>query len=323
VVEEKGLGVYQATTGWSVEMLPYETELARREWAGAVAFTPDRYAVISAHPSGLVYSPLGGGSRPREVRLPRGESLEGREGLLAISPDGRLAVVGTDRLDLVVFELSTLQERYRVSTRTHGPASSVLFAPDGRHLIIANGDSTVMIHDLAAGPGPLAMSSDVNTEAAWADLAADAGTAFRMMRVLVARSDETVAWLRQRMPPPAEPTERIVRSVSLLDAARYQVRETAQSELSRLAHQGRPALLAAARTELSPEMRRRVDTLLQATRGPDRSTDGLRSTRSVEVLERIGTPNALALLRLWSAGPAGETLAEASRAALQRLTEER
>ena len=80
VVEEKGLGIYQSATGWSVELLPYEVELSRREWAGAVAFTPEQYAVVSAHPSGLVYSPLGGGARPREVRLRRGESLKGARG---------------------------------------------------------------------------------------------------------------------------------------------------------------------------------------------------------------------------------------------------
>ena len=319
IVEEKGLGIYHADTGWSVELLCYETGLGRREWAGAVAFTPDRHAVVSAHPSGLVYTPLGGGARPREVRLPRGESLEGREGLLALSPDGRLAVVGTDRLDLVVFELSTLQERFRLSTRARGPASSVLFAHDGRHLIVANGDSTVTLHDLAAGTGHLTTSLDVAHEAAWADLAADAGTAFRTMRVLMTRPAETVAWLRQRMPPPAEPGEQVTRSVAKLDAPRYQVREAAQSELARLAHTGRPALVAAARTDLSPEMRRRVEILLRATRGPDRSPDGLRCCRAAEVLERIGTPDALGLLRLWSAGPPGETLADASRAAAQRL----
>jgi len=71
------------------------------------------------------------------------------------------------------------------------------------------------------------------------------------------------------MPPPAEPGDRIQRSVAQLDAARYQVRETAQGELTRLAHLSRPALLAAGRTDLSPEMRRRVEMLLQATRGPD------------------------------------------------------
>jgi WD40 repeat protein len=319
VVEEKGLGVYQADTGWSVELLTYESSLSRREWAGAVAFTPDRYAIVSAHPSGLVYSPIGGGAPPREVRLPRGETLEGREGLLAISPDGRLAVVGTDRLDLIVFELATLQERFRLSTRARGPAASVLFARDGRHLIVANGDSTVTLHDLCAGPGPLTGSLDVAPDAAWAGLSGEAGTAFRVMRALISRPAEAIAWLRQRMPPPTEPGDQIARSVARLDAPRYQVREGAQTELARLAHQSRPALLAAARTDLSPEMRRRVEILIQATRGPDLSPDGLRGARAVEVLERIGSADALGLLRLWSAGPPGETLADASRAAAGRL----
>src|SRR4029079_11356965 len=97
------------------DLLTYETPLGCREWAGAVAFTPDRVAVVSAHPSGLVYSPLGGG-RPREVRLPKGETLEGREGLLAVSPDGRLAVVGTDQLDLVVFGVAAFQDAVRSCT---------------------------------------------------------------------------------------------------------------------------------------------------------------------------------------------------------------
>jgi hypothetical protein len=317
VVEEKGLGVYESATGRLVDLLTYETPLGCREWAGAVAFTPDRVAVVSAHPSGLVYSPLGGG-RPREVRLPKGETLEGREGLLAVSPDGRLAVVGTDQLDLLVFELATLQERFRLSTKARGPASAVLFARDGRHLIVANGDSTVTIHDLAAGPGPLPSASDVASESVWSDLSADAASAFRAVRLLTASPDAAVDGLRLRVPPPTPPGERISRFVSLLDAPRYQARETAQSELVRLAHVGRPALLAASRTDLSPEMRQRVDQLLRATRGPDLSPDGLRAVRSVEVLERVGSPAARGLLREWAAGPAGDTLVESARSALAR-----
>jgi WD40 repeat protein len=320
VVEEKALGIYQAGTGWAVEMVPYETDLARREWAGAVAFTPDRYAVVTAHPSGLVYSPLGGGARPREWRLAKGESLEGREGMLTISPDGRLALVATDQLEIIVLELATLRERFRFSTKARGPVSSLLFARDGRHLIVANGDSTITVHDLSAGGGPLTASLDVDPEEVWAELAGEAGPAFRTMRGLVAGGDETIAWLRGRMPPPAEPGEQIQKSVAKLDAARYQTREAAQVELAKMAHLSRPALLAAGRTDLSPEMRRRVEILLQATRGPDRSPDGLRSIRVVEMLERIATPKGLALLQEWSAGPAGETLADASRAAVQRMT---
>ena len=120
------------------------------------------------------------------------------------------------------------------------------------------------------------------------------------------------------MPPPAEPGNEssLGRALEAPDTRSGDGPERTDPA----AHVGRPALLAAARTDLSPEMRRRVDILLQATRGPDLSPDGLRSTRAVEVLERIGTANALALLRVWSAGPAGETLAEASRGAVQRMT---
>jgi hypothetical protein len=318
LVEDKGLGVYEARTGRLLDLVTYETPLGFREWAGAVAFTPDRTAVVSAHPSGLVYSPLGGGGRPREARLPKGESLEGREGLLAVSPDGRLAVVGTDRLDLVVFELATLQERFRVSTRARGPAGSVLFARDGRHLIVGNGDSTVTVHDLAAGSGPLPSQSELASESVWGDLSGDAVAAFRAVRLLAANADAAVSGLRARIPPPAPPGEHVTRYVSLLDAPRYQSRETAQSQLARLAHHGRPALLAASRSDLSLEMRQRVDALLRATRGPDLSPEGLRALRSVEVLERIATPAARGLLREWSAGPTGDTLVESARSALAR-----
>src|SRR5207248_972347 len=130
-----------------------------------------------------------GGGRPREIRLAKGETLEGREGLLAVSPDGRLAVVGTDQLDLLVFELATLQERFRISTKSRGPASSLLFTRDGRHLIVANGDSTVTIHDLAAGSGPLPSLADLVSESVWAGLSADAAPAFRAVRLLAANPE--------------------------------------------------------------------------------------------------------------------------------------
>ena len=115
------------------------------------------------------------------------------------------------------------------------------------------------------------------------------------------------------MPPPAEPTDRIARSVSQLDAARYQVRETAQGELTRLAHLSRPALLAAARTELSPEMR---------TAGRDAAASDPRprpnAGRASFIPVRRGAgadrhPERAGGVAAWSAGPPGETLADARR----------
>jgi hypothetical protein len=317
VVEENGLAVYEAATGRMIRDLPYASALAHREWAHGIAFTPDRFAVVTAHASGLAYWPVGVGGAPREARLPPGETLDGRESLLAVSPDGRLAVVGNDRFELLVFELVTLSERFRFSTRQRGPAASVLFAPDGRHLIVANGDATITIHDLALGPlepdGP-----SPSLAVAWTGLATDdAVAAFRTMRQVAATADQTAVWLRSQLRP--ETDERIPGWIRELDAPRYLVREAAQRELARTGHVARPALLAASRTDLSPECRRRVEALLEWTQGPDLSSNGIRTGRAVEVTERLGTAEAVTLLREWAGGRDGATLTESARAALSRL----
>jgi hypothetical protein len=321
VIEENGLAVYDAATGRTIRDIPYTGALALREWAHGIAFTPDRFAVVTAHASGIVYWPLGAASVPREVRLPSGETLVGREGLLTVSPDGRLAIVGNDRFELVVYELATLSERFRLSTRQHGPAASLLVTPDGRHLIVANGDCTVTVHELAVGSADRDGPSP-SFAAAWVELASDdAAVAFRTIRQLVASKDQIEIWLRSQMR--LETDARIASWIRQLDAPRYAVRESAQRELARLGHAARPGLVAASRTDMSPECRRRVEALLEMTRGPDLSTNGIRTGRAVEVAERVGTEESKMLLQEWASGPDGATLTEFARAALARLDRDR
>ncbi|MBO0697596.1 MAG: WD40 repeat domain-containing protein, partial [Zavarzinella sp.] len=304
IVEARGLGVYEAQTGRELMCLPYPPGLATREWAGGVEFTADGYALVTAHPSGLIYWPLAIGATPREILLPPGETLDGQEGLMRLSPDGRVAVVATDRCDLIAFEVSTLRERFRFSTRRRGPVTSYAFLADCRHLAVANGDSTVTVHDLAAWPVP-----ETGAEAAiWSDLASpDAVRADRAMRALAARAEQTPAWLREQFRSDPHAEDRTAQLIDQLDASRYAVRERAQVELVHLGHSARAALLAASRTQVSPESRQRLDTLLSGVRGPDLTPDGLRADRAVEVLERIRTPDAVRLLKEWSAGPEGAT----------------
>jgi len=317
VIEENGLSVYDAATGRTIRDIPYIGALALREWAHGIAFTPDRSAVVTAHASGVVYWPLGTASAAREVRLPSGETLDGHEGLLSVSPDGRLVIVGNDRFDLVVYELATMRERFRLSTRQHGPAASLQFAPDGRHLIVVNGDCTVTVHDLGVGSADLEGASP-SFAAAWAELAADdAAAASRTMRHLVALKDQTLLWMRTQMR--SETDERIAGWIRQLDAPRYAVRESAHRELARAGHTARPALVAASRADMSPECRRRVEALLEGTQGPDFSTNGIRTGRTVEVVERMGSVESRMLLQEWAAGPDGATLAESARAALARI----
>ena len=138
------------------------------------------------------------------------------------------------------------------------------------------------------------------------------------MQRLAKNADAAVDGLHDRIRPARPLPEKVDRFVRELDAPRYQKRELAQGELTRLAHASRPALLAASRTDMSPEMRQRVEVLLKATRGPDLSEDGIRIARAVELLERLQTAKATALLREWSEGPPGDTLADAARGALAR-----
>ncbi|HKB05093.1 MAG TPA: WD40 repeat domain-containing protein [Gemmataceae bacterium] len=317
VVEGKGLGVYEALTGRQVHYLGYPAGMAAREWAGGVEFTPDGSAVVTAHQSGLIYWPLAAGVPPRECPLPPGDSLDGQEGLMKLSPDGRLAVVSTDRCDLVAIELATLRERFRLSIRRRGPVSSYAFLADCRYLAVANGDSTVTVHDLAVWPPAESAGPDAAT---WSDLASpDAGRADRVMRALTTRPVQVPGWLREQFRAEARGDDRAAQLVGQLDAPRYAVRERAQAELVRLGHTARPALMAASRTQVSPESRQRLDSLLNGVRGPDLTLDGLRADRAVEVLERVRTPEAVRLLKEWSAGPVGATRADSARSALARI----
>jgi hypothetical protein len=174
----------------------------------------------------------------------------------------------------------------------------------------------VTVHDLAGWPPP-----DAGQEAAiWSDLASpDAGRADRAMRALAARADQAPMFLGDQFRTEVRLDDRAAQLIGELDAARYAVRERAQAELHRLGHAARAALLAASRTQVSPESRQRLDTLLTGVRGPDLTADGLRADRAVEVLERLRTPDAVRLLKKWSAGPEGATLADSARFALARM----
>jgi hypothetical protein len=296
--------------------LPYPPGLGTREWAGGIEFTPDGYAIVTAHQSGLIYWPLAIDMPPRECPLAPGETLDGQEGLLRLSPDGRVAVVATGRCELVAFEVATLRERFRISTRRRGPVSSYAFLADCRHLAVANGDGTVTVHDLAVWRHP-----EPGEEAAiWSDLASpDAARADRAMRALAARADHAPTWLREQFRAEVRPDDRAAQLIGQLDAPRYAVRERAQIELSRLGHAARASLLSASRTQVSPESRQRLDILLSGVRGPDLTADGLRADRAVEVLERVRTAEAVRLLKEWSAGAEGATLADSARFALARI----
>src|SRR5262249_750982 len=135
-------------------------------------------------------------------------------------------------------------------------------------------------------------------EALWADLAgAEAAAAYGAMRALVAAPEQAVAHLRQHLQPiPAADPRHLGRLIADLDAEVSEARENPARELKKLGPLARPALRQTLAGKPSPEVRQRIEQLLKPPPPLLLGTEELRSTRSIEVLEQIGTPAAREVL---------------------------
>ncbi|AWM36719.1 hypothetical protein GobsT_54380 [Gemmata obscuriglobus] len=128
-----------------------------------------------------------------------------------------------------------------------------------------------------------------------------------------------VPLLKERLTAPPPPPEQIKRWIAELGDERFAVREAATRTL---AHQGaaiEPSLRAALRAAPPAEAATRLTDLLREL-GP-RSAHNLGAVRGVEVLELMGTPAALTLLRELAEAPADTLLGQEARAACRRLAE--
>ena len=69
---------------------------------------------------------------------------------VAVSPDGRHVVTGSDDHTVAVWDLDT-GERLRELTGHRGAVTSVAVSPDGRHVVTGSDDHTVAVWDLDTG----------------------------------------------------------------------------------------------------------------------------------------------------------------------------
>src|SRR5262249_9129696 len=105
-----------------------------------------------------------------------------------------------------------------------------------------------------------------------------------------------------------------------LGSATFRVREKAGADLEALGDRARPFLGQALKDrKLSLEQRRRIEKVLSRLGAPFSSPAGVRLLRVMEVLERGGRREAVALLRQVGAGPTEDPLTREARRTLQRL----
>ena len=246
---------------------------------------------------------------------------------VVFSPDGRhLASAGGDRT-VKVWEVLTGKEVLSLVAHDR-VVYSLAFSPDGQRLATAGADRTVKVWNVAEWRRPAAAAAvpltgnELNER--WAELAsADAARAYRSMGALGAAPGQAVPLLRDRVRPVAALTtpqrKQVEQWLRELDDDHFAVRENASTKLGRLGEAILGPLNRVLAGDPTLEVRRRALRLLEQLEGVRLSGSALAVLRAVEVLERIGTPEAVAILKTLSAGLPEARLTREASASLERL----
>jgi WD40 repeat protein len=239
------------------------------------------------------------------------------------SPGGR-EIIGTSAVGKVqLFDLQT-EQRYQEYTSHLDSISALALSADGRTLVSASMDSTLLVWDAAAFASRARQDHPLSPKAltaTWERLnGADAITAYRAMWDFLRLPEASVAFLRELVRPvPQINAKRIANLIDSLDSDRYEEREHASRELGALAEQAEPALRRVLANPHSPETGRRVKRLLAPIEKGILAGSQLQAVRVTALLERIGTPKARQVLVGWASGAPEARLTREAKAAVHRL----
>jgi WD40 repeat protein len=249
---------------------------------------------------------------------------------LAWSRDGRFVASGDQRTSLQEPFGAQSVRLWNVATgkqlawfgNLKADVTALEFAPNGTVLAGGLGDGTIWIWDISRHYGPTLELERDELESRWTDLAVrSAGKAHRAVGDLVSAARISVPFLAERLRPAVNPDpERIEQLVANLGSDSYAIRQAAAKELEKGDAQVIMLLQEALKSSVSLEASLRLKKILNTiTDSPGSET--LRTIRAITVLERIGSPNARAILRRLASGAAVARETEEANASMQRLTQ--
>jgi WD40 repeat protein len=245
--------------------------------------------------------------------------VSGSVGALALTPDGRTLATGTFTGVIHLIDLLTGEELRRLEGH-RGPITSLNFTDAGRTLVSTGADATVLIWDVRE-IGRVEVVKKLereHREVAWEILtSANAWAAGEAIRQLSADPDGTVGFLRDQVQ--AVDGKKVTALLIDLDDDSYQKREQATRELMRFGTALESVLERELKKKPPLEKYRRIEQVLhRIRRGP--TGDALRALRAVEILERIGTREARAVLERLAGGLPDADLTRHAQGSLRRLT---
>jgi hypothetical protein len=205
----------------------------------------------------------------------------------------------------------------------------VRFSPDGRFLISAGGTQKKM-------PGEIHIwrladtikSESIDTKklsvpeltALWETLGSSDDLGFETLKTLIASPKTALLLFKERVKTSAAPDAQLVAKwIAKLDDDKFAEREKATAELRTFNELIEPTLLKTLANPASGEVRGRAEQLLKRVEAPNMTGGIVRSLRIVEILERIGSPEAKQLLTEFAKGTPETWLAREAKRALTRM----
>ena len=233
---------------------------------------------------------------------------------LNFSPDGRTIATRSSWDGLMrLWDVATGREMCRWQ---HAGAETCFFSRDGKHIVTGSTDTTLLLWDIATltksfKPAPPPNLSAGDLDKLWNDLgSANAEFAFDAVCTLTAAPDTALPLIAKRFQPvPTVDPKQLQQWLDDLDSDIYAVRQKATKALEGAGERAEPALRAALKTGNTLEKRQRIQLMLQKIEQNPLSTAELRGLRALEILEVIGTGEALRVAESVVTGPPESVLA--------------
>jgi WD40 repeat protein len=231
----------------------------------------------------------------------------------AFSPDGRtFAVVGED---VRCFETYSGVELFRSSAGAE--VRAVAFSPDGRRLFTSHGSeetgTQVLGWDTTGREGkPSEPATAADVEGLKVAIGGKPEAARRALERFATRPADAVAFAREvtALATAADYTN-YKQWLTELDAPAFATRETAMKALAKAGWRAEAMMRQLLEKTESVESRERLEKLL--------AKRDMRPLRAVQLLEAVGTPDAVAALKALAGGPPESLVVQDARWALLRM----